>query len=126
MSGSTQRFPIRFDSWYATMSRLLFMPPSKAFVDLDPIEVRVHMGWAFDARFERSAISAIAPVTKRPSSRGAHGSMGRWLVNGSPEGILVMDLDPPQRARTMGIPVKLRQIMVSFEDPDAFRAAIGR
>ena len=48
-----------------------------------------------------------------------HGFAGRWLVNGSGNGILAIDLQPPQRAHVLGVPVKLRQLLVSVDDPEA-------
>jgi hypothetical protein len=54
-----------------------------------------------------------------------HGFSGRWLVNGSGEGILTIDLDPAQRAYVMGFPVRLRQLMVSVADPAALASALS-
>jgi len=46
-------------------------------------------------------------------------------VNGAGDGILEMDLQPPQRGYVMGIPVKLRQLLVSVDDPRAVAAALA-
>ncbi len=56
---------------------------------------------------------------------GVHGWRGRWLVNGSSHGIVVLGIDPPARARTLGLPVRLRELAVSLEDPVGFAAALG-
>jgi hypothetical protein len=48
-----------------------------------------------------------------------------WLVNGSAEGILWLDIDPPARARTAGIPVPVKRQGLGLEDPDGFVAALG-
>ena len=53
-----------------------------------------------------------------------HGWNGRWLVNGSSHGIVRIDLDPAQRAWVVGLPVSLRTLRVSVEDPDALIAAL--
>jgi hypothetical protein len=76
------------------------------------------MGWAFNARFPRQAIAATARLDKAPLSRGVHGLAGRWLVNGSGDRILVLDLQPSQQARVLGFPVRLRRLMVSVDDPE--------
>jgi len=111
------RFPIRFDSAYGLLSSALLLPPSRSFVQIEGDEVTVAMSWAFRARFPRSAVISATQLDKRPLSRGVHGFAGRWLVNGSAQGIVVIDLEPRQRGRVLGFPVKLRQLMVSLEDP---------
>jgi hypothetical protein len=57
---------------------------------------------------------------------GVHGWRGAWLVNGAASGLVSITVDPPVRAWAVGVPVRLRQLTVSLEDPDAFRAALGR
>jgi hypothetical protein len=122
----SRHFPIRFDSWYRVLSSALFLPPSRSFVELDGGEVTVCMGWAFSARFSRSAVESTAPYDSRPVSRGVHGFMGRWLVNGSGDGILAINLSPRQRAYTLGFPIELRQLLVSVEDPRGLADALRR
>jgi hypothetical protein len=125
--GSTERrrFLIRFDGWYGGLSTLLLLPPSRAFVEVARDEVAVQMGWAFRARFPRAAVRAARQMSERPLSRGVHGFAGRWLVNGSGEGIVTIDLADDQRARVLGCPVRLRQLLVSAVEPAALVAALG-
>lgn len=125
MAAATIRFPIRFDAAYGALSTALFMSPSASYVEIDGDEVAVRMGWGFRARFARSAVQSISPCRSAPLSRGVHGWGGRWLVNGSGRGIVTIELVPPQRGYVMGFPVRLRQLMVSVEDPDGLAAALG-
>ena len=118
-----RRFPIRFDRWYAILSKALLLAPSRSYVDVGNDEIAVRMGWAFRARFPRSSIVAAAFLDRRPISRGVHGFFGRWLVNGSGDGIVSIDLEPWQRARVLGFPVALKQLLVSVDDPAAVIAA---
>jgi hypothetical protein len=120
------RFPIRFDPWYQGLSTILFLPPSGSYVEIDGDQVSVRMGWAFRTHFSRMAISKVAASNAHPASRGVHGFWGRWLVNGSGNGIVVLDLYPKQRAYVLGMPVGLRQLMVSAEDPDKLIAELTR
>ena len=122
--GDVTRFPVSFDRWYAALSRLLGLPPATAYVELDGPEVRIRMGWAFRSRFPRSAIVAIGPLRMPPLSRGVHGFGGRWLVNGSRRGVLAIQLDPIQRAYVMGVPVRLRELMVSVTGAAELAAAL--
>ena len=112
-----QRFPIQFDAWYGVLSSTLFLPPSGSFVEVNGEEVRVQMGWAFRSRFPKTTVAAVTEMHSRPLSRGVHGFAGRWLVNGSGQGILAIDLIPAQRGYVMGFPVRLRQLMVSVAEP---------
>ncbi len=120
-----RRFPIRFDRGYAVLSSALLLPPSQAYVDVGKGEIAARMGWAFRTRFPRSAISGAAPLGRRAISRGVHGFFGRWLVNGSGDGIVSIDIAPPHRAWVLGFPVALKQLMVSVDDPAAFIAAVS-
>jgi len=119
-----RRFPIRFDKAYGALSTVLFLRPSASYVEVEGDHVDVRMGWAFRSRFPRSAVASTTVLNEKPLSRGVHGFSGRWLVNGSGEGILTIDLDPVQRAYVMGFPVRLRQLMVSVADPAALASAL--
>jgi hypothetical protein len=119
-----QRFPIHFDAWYRILSSALFLPPSSSYVEVNNGEVLVRMGWAFRSRFPITAVASVAEMPCHPLSRGVHGFAGRWLVNGSGQKILTMDLTPVQRGYVMGFPVRLRQLMVSITDPAALTTAL--
>lgn len=112
------RFPIRFDAWYRLLSSALLLRPSASYLDVSDDTVSVRMGWAFSARFPRSSIASATRFTRAPLSRGVHGFGGRWLVNGAGDRILALELQPPQRARVLGVPVRLRQLLVSVDDPE--------
>ena len=86
--------------------------------------VHVQLGWAFRARFPRSAVAAIDRPTRAPISRGAHGWRGRWLVNGAGRPLVDITLEPRQRAWVMGFPVRLVHLIVSVDDPDGLIAAL--
>jgi hypothetical protein len=124
-AGTSQRFPIRFDGWYRLLSSALLLPPSRSYVEVDDQEVRVRMGWAFRARFPRAAVASAAETDRQPVSRGVHGFAGRWLVNGSGRGILTIDFASRQRGYVMGLPIGLRQLLVSVTDPAALATALG-
>jgi hypothetical protein len=119
------RFPIKFDRWYGGLSRLLGLPPTTAYVDVDEQEVEVRMGWAFRSRFPRSAVRSVSPSAHAPLSRGVHGFGGRWLVNGSSHDVVRIALNPGQRAHVLGWPVSLRELSVSVADSAALGAALA-
>ena len=126
MSDVRRRFPIRYSGINAKLFPLLALPRSRAYVELDDDSLRVQLGWGFSARIPlRSVQGAQRGPDVSGITAGAHGWRGRWLVNGSRQGIIRLDIDPPVRAWTLAIPVRLRRLDVSLEDPDGFLTALG-
>jgi hypothetical protein len=123
---AAQRFPITFEPWYRIVSTVVGLPPSGAYVAVGQGSVEVRMGWAFRSRFPISAIESVSRLATRPVSRGVHGFRGRWLVNGSGAGILVLRLTPTQRGYVLGVPVRLRELLVSVDEPAELAAALGK
>ena len=122
--GDVTRIPIGFDRWYRALSIVVGLRPSKAYLDVDPTHVEVRMGWAFRTRFARSAIVSASVLDIRPRSRGVHGFWGRWLVNGAGHDIVAIRLHPTQRAYVMGVPVGLRELLVSVEEGPSLIAVL--
>lgn len=119
-----ERFPIRFERWYRLFSSALLLAPRDSYVEVNGDAVEARMAWGFRARFPRSSVVSTEAVSGSVISRGVHGFAGRWLVNGSGDRILAIDVQPPQRARVLGVPVTLRRLMVSVDDPDALARAL--
>jgi hypothetical protein len=121
-----RRFPISFDPWYAFLSTIMLIPTTRAHVTVGADLVDVHMGWAFHASLQRSAIVRTTRDDEwRPVSRGAHGWRNRWLVNGKGTPLVHLDLDPPQRGSVLGFPLRLRRVTVSTDTPDDLVEALG-
>ena len=76
------------------------------------------MGWAFSAELPRSSIRS-ARRAGTAISIGVHGWRGRWLVNGAAGPLVAVTIDPPAPARVLGVPIRLRELTVSVDDPDA-------
>jgi hypothetical protein len=119
------RFPLRFDPAFRLLSNALFLPPADAHVDVAEDLVTVKFSWGFRATFPRSSVARTALYLRKPLSRGVHGFAGRWLVNGAGDRILEVSFDPAQRGYVLGVPVTLRQLLVSVDEPDALAAALA-
>jgi hypothetical protein len=124
MEDTRRRVPIRFERWYRVLSSALLLFPSDSYVEIGEREVECRMGWSFRARFPRAAVASTRRYERWPLSRGVHGFGGRWLVNGSGDRILAIVLEPPQRCRILGVPLELRELLVSVDDPDALAEAL--
>ena len=120
-----QRFPLRIDLFWRGPLSLMWLRPSQCYVEWLGGEIEVRMGWAFRARFPRNAVSSARREERLVLSRGIHGMFGRWLVNGSGQGLVKLTLEPQQKARMLGFPVALRELTVSVEDPDGLIRALS-
>jgi hypothetical protein len=119
---NSARIPLRFGRL-----RLLFaalgITPGSSYLDVAPDLVCVRMSWAFRADVPRPSIRAVRRV-RNSVSIGVHGWGGRWLVNGAAGPLVAVAIDPPAPARTLGLPVRLRELIVSVEDPAALIAEL--
>jgi hypothetical protein len=118
-------FEFRYDRWCGWILGVFGSGRRFSHVVVGPTEVEVQLGIAFRGTIHRSTIGAARDWHGRVLGWGAHGWNGRWLVNGSSRGIVVLDIDPAGRARVLGYPVKIRELALSLEDPDGFCAALG-
>jgi hypothetical protein len=87
--------------------------------------LRVRMGLLFRAEIPVSSIAEAQPTERQVLGWGVHGFGGRWLVNTTGTGLVVLRLDPAVRARALGVPVRLRLLELSLADRAGFLAAIG-
>ena len=110
---------VKFDKFSRALMTPLGMGPRRSSVDIrDDGTVHVRMGWGFRTTFPRSAVVAATPARPARITRGVHGWRGTWLVNGASDGLVELSLQPVQKARVLGFPVRLRALIVGVEDPD--------
>jgi hypothetical protein len=109
------RVPIKYSHPFIGVLRITGTPPRSAYVDISDESVRVRMGWAFQAEFPRAAVDAVDEA-RHVVSAGVHGWRGRWIVNGAPGPIARLTLPSPVRARVMGVPVRVQELLVSVDD----------
>lgn len=118
-------FPISFSGPMKVLLALFGLGPKASAIDVEAAVIEVRMGWAFHAVIPRSSIVGVGQPSGRRISRGVHGCGKRYLVNGSGAGLVTIVVDPPERARVVGLPVTVRELTVSVDDPDGFAAALG-
>jgi len=120
-----QTFHIRYGAFRPLLS-ILGLGPAFSRVVVGTVSLSVHMGWGFRAEIPLTAITDARTDDRMVGGIGVHGFRGRWLVNGAASGLVAITIDPPARALVIGVPVKLRFLRVSVEDPDALLAALRR
>ena len=118
-------FPLRYGVLRLLLT-VLGMGPGLSGAELEGDTLRVRMGWAFRATIPVDGITGARPRQGLVGGIGVHGWRGRWLVNGATTGLVVLAIDPTVRAWATGVPVRLRELTLSLEDPDGFLAALGR
>jgi hypothetical protein len=119
----TAEFSFSWNRFMRIFMPLLLSGPRQSSVRVDDDSVLVNMGargWTFSADVPRSSITAAEPVSGQVWSWGAHGWKGRWLVNGSSNGLVRLTLQPAARARTLGFPLRVRELTLSLAEPDDF------
>jgi hypothetical protein len=121
---STQEFPIRYGVFRPLLS-VLGAGPGVSGISLDGERLRVRMGWSFRTEIPVASITGAERYRGLVGGIGVHGWRGRWLVNGSAKGVVSVRIDPPAPARVLGVPVKLRTLQVSVEEPEEFIAALS-
>ena len=120
---SGRRFAIRFTGANKAMA-VLGLRPSNSDVVVGPTDVTIRMGWAFHATIPRSAIASVTADDDRVLGWGVHGWRGKWLVNGSSSRIVRIDVEPAASGSVIVIPVKVRSVRVSVDDPSGLIAAL--
>jgi hypothetical protein len=121
---ATRRFPVRFTGPNRALAAI-GITRANSWVALSPTTVEVRMGWAFALRAERSSVRSAWPDHDRVLAWGVHGWRGRWLVNGSSDGLVRIELDPPARGRVLAFPLRVRTLRVSVEDPGGLVGALN-
>ena len=119
-------FRFSYGPFSRQMLSLLANGPSFSRVSVNAERIEIRFGWSFQMSIPRSEI-ASAVRSKKPfgAGFGVHGWRGRWVINGSNDGIVQLTFRQPQQARVVGFPVKPREIFLSLEDPDGFLVAIS-
>ena len=111
-------------------SRLQGAGPGRGGVELDPTVLRVRMA-DFHLDIPRSSVrSAARSAYQTRGTIGVHGRRGRWLVNGSHDGMVELTIDPPyytpRQLSTVFLKMKVSSLIISLVDPDGFITAVER
>ncbi len=122
---STSSFDFRYDRWCGWLLGAVGSGRRFSRINVTETELDVQLGPAFKAVIPRHTIRSARPWKGLVFGWGAHGWRGRWLVNGSSKGIVVLEVDPPGAGRVLGFPVKVRELALSVEDPEGFTIALG-
>lgn len=113
------RLDFRYDRWCGWILGLFGTGRRFSSITIDADSIDVKMGWAFRATIPRANIVSAKPYSGRVWGWGVHGWRGRWLVNGSSQGLVRLEIDPAVRSRVCFLPGRLRELTVSVVDHEA-------
>jgi hypothetical protein len=129
VSHQTRHFALRYNRAMLAFTWVLGLGPRRSGVELSEEELQVRMGWGFQARLPRRSLTQARRLGRRRDiwyDLGIHTLLrGRWVVNGSLQGVVTLEIEPPVRARALGLPIRMRWLAMSLSDPDGFLAALG-
>ena len=124
-----RHFALHYNRLMRAFTWGLGLGPRRSGVELSEGDLRVRMGWGFAARIPRRSIRQARRLGRRRDiwyAVGIHTLLGgRWIVNGSLQGVVTLEIDPPVRARAFGLPIRLRWLAMSLGDREGFLAALG-
>ena len=121
---TTKRFAVRFTGPNKAMA-VLGLRASNSYVEVRERTVEVRAGVMFRASIPREQIVSATDDHDRVLGWGVHGGFGTWLVNGSSEGLVRIDVVPSVRVRSLGLPVTLRVLRIAVDDPTGLREALA-
>jgi hypothetical protein len=115
----------RVSRWTDT---LLGGGPGRGGVELSSTVLRVWMP-GFHLDIPRASVRwATRSARQTRGTIGVHGGHGRWLVNGSHNGLVELAIEPPchtfRQPSTLFRKAKVGLLTISLVDPDGFIAAV--
>jgi hypothetical protein len=103
--------------------------PAGGRVEIDAGEIRLRMA-DFKVDVPRASVRRVGRSSYQARGTiGVHGKGGRWLANGSADGLVEIEIDPPCYTRrspsTLFLRMKVSTLIVSLVDPDGFITAVA-
>jgi len=104
--------------------------PARGRIEVDAGELRLRMA-DFKVDVPRASVRRAARSSHQTRGTiGVHAKGGRWLANGSADGLVEIEIDPPCHTKrslsTLFRRMKVTELIVSLVDPDGFIAAVQR
>ena len=121
---AVQEFPIRY-GFFRPLFSVMGAGPRFSRVTVDGDRLRVRMGWMFQAEVPIASVTGVKAHHGLVGGIGVHGGRGWWLVNGGIKGIVEITIDPPVKARVLGVKARLNRLQVGVESPEELMAALS-
>jgi hypothetical protein len=104
--------------------------PAGGRIEVGADELRLRMA-DFKVDVPRASVRRVARSARQTKGTiGVHAKGSSWLVNGSADGLVEIEIDPPCRTErslsTLLRRARVSELVVSLVDPDGFIAAVQR
>jgi hypothetical protein len=104
--------------------------PGRGGVEVDSTMLRVRMA-GFHLDIPRGSVRSVTRSAHQTRGTiGVHSSRGRWILNGSHEGLVEFAVEPPcytaRQASTLFLKMKVSSVIISLVDPDGFITAVRK
>jgi hypothetical protein len=104
--------------------------PAGGRIEVGAAELRLRMA-DFKVDVPRASVRQAARSSHQTRGTiGVHAKGGSWLANGSADGLVEIEIDPPchteRSLSTLFRRMKVTELIVSLVDPDGFIAAVQR
>ena len=104
--------------------------PAGGRIEVGAAELRLRMA-DFKVNVPRASVRQAARSSHQTRGTiGVHAKGGSWLANGSADGLVEIEIDPPchteRSLSTLFRRMKVTELIVSLIDPDGFIAAVQR
>jgi hypothetical protein len=93
-------------------------------VELGEDELSVGMGAGFRSVLPLADVRSARDTRPLLFGWGVHGWAARWAVIGSAHGVVRLDLVRTAHGTVYGVPVRVRTLWISLEDPDGLLDAL--
>ena len=119
-------FRMAYWQWLLPLMYVAGAGPSTARIEIEHDLLHVKMGWFwFRATVPLQSIVHARRSANAWFSVGVHtDAMGGWIVNGSPHGMVHLTIEPPAAGHFAGLPIRVSNLWLSLEDPEAFVQAL--
>jgi hypothetical protein len=123
------RFPFRYDP----VSKVILTGTGfgGGYAEIDEGQLKVRMGIGFSFAAPLAAVTGAERLENEPRARkilagvGVHGFGKRWRANGAVSPIVRVSFGETQRARLLGVPLKVDVLDINPADTDEFLLAVG-
>ncbi len=119
-----RQFPIKRSPWWRFLLMLFGATTAHSYLPVDGERLVARFGW-YRLELPRAQIVAVEPV-RWPwwAGIGWRVGGGRLGLIGATAPVLCIRLASPHRTRLLGIPLQVRELYVSVDDPAAVQAAL--
>ena len=111
--------PFAYRSWLRPLFTVLGAGPKRTRVSVDGATMRVELGLLFTCSVPLAAVEQARPSRTSWWAVGAHTNLrGTWIINTDVGPAVDVTLARPLRGRTLGVPVKVRRLILGVAEPD--------